>query len=156
MVEKAEDAVRCALAKRSTYAAKWSPNRPQDTFAMPKTEGEIVRLYHRTAKANAVLILRDGFLDREERYTSDFDTRGVWFSDQTRQEMDLGSGGSVMSIDLAMAQQDLAAFEWTEDETPYREWLIPARLVNATIRGRAICKARSLPLGLRRSAFAPD
>jgi hypothetical protein len=95
---------------------------------MPATEGGIVRLYHRTTPANAVLILRDGFLDRDDRYTSDFDDRGVWFSDQARQDMDLGSGGSVMSIDLALSRRDLAAFEWTEDETSYREWLIQRAL----------------------------
>jgi hypothetical protein len=109
---------------------------------MPKTEGGIVRLYHRTTRANAALIRRDGFLDRDDRYTSDFDDRGVWFSDQARQAMDVGSGGSVMSIDLALSQQELAVFEWTQDEAPYREWLIPAPLVNATLRGRKLCSDR--------------
>lgn len=110
---------------------------------MPKQKGGIVRLYHRTSRANAALILRDGFLDREDRYTSDFDHRGVWFSDQGWQKMDLGGGDSVISIDLALSQQDLAAFEWAEDETPYVEWVIPALLVNATMRASAICKASS-------------
>jgi hypothetical protein len=38
-----------------------------------------------------------------------------------------------------MAESDLARYEWVEDGKPYREWLIPARIVNGG-------KVRRLPV----------
>jgi hypothetical protein len=98
-----------------------------------------MRLYHRTTMANAELILRDGFVDRLDRYTSDFDVQGVWFSDQPKVMDECDSEEAVVSIDLDFRTKSLSSFEWTEDETSYKEWLIPAELVNSKMTRKRIC-----------------
>ena len=98
-----------------------------------------MRLYHRTTSAHADLILRDGFLDCEDRYTSDFCIQGVWFSDQPQKAGELEWGDAVISIDFDLSPKSLSAFEWIEGETTYREWLIPIKVVNARIKRMEIC-----------------
>jgi hypothetical protein len=98
-----------------------------------------MRLYHRTTIANAELILRDGFVDRRDRYTSDFGDQGVWFSDQPKVADECDSEEAVVSIDFGLRAKALSPFEWTEDETAYKEWLIPAELVNSKMTRTRIC-----------------
>jgi hypothetical protein len=98
-----------------------------------------MRLYHRTTRANALLILRDGFVDRRDRYTSDFGSQGVWFSDLPKDADEDDSDDAVMSVDFGFAAKALAVFEWIEDKTTYREWLIPTALVNSSMTRTRIC-----------------
>ncbi len=95
-----------------------------------------MRLYHRTTRANADIILRQGFLDHVDRHTSDFGIEGVWFSDQPENAAD----DAVVSIDFALSAKELSAFEWMEGERSYREWLIPTKVVNAKRRKMQICR----------------
>jgi hypothetical protein len=91
-----------------------------------------MKLYHRTTRENADLILREGFRNDEERYTSDFNDEGVWFSDQPEEGGECAFEEAVIAMDLALPAKSLSSFEWVEvDETAYREWLIPAELVNS-------------------------
>lgn len=45
-------------------------------------------------------------------------------------------GDSVLLVDLALSGKEIAQFEWIEEGKPYREWQIPAKLINenASIR----------------------
>ena len=45
-------------------------------------------------------------------------------------------GYSVLLVDLALSGKEIAQFEWIEEGKPYREWQIPAKLINenASIR----------------------
>jgi hypothetical protein len=99
-----------------------------------------MRLYHRTTMVNAALILREGFVDRSDRYTSDFGVQGVWFSDQPKVPDECDAGEAVVLVDFDARTRFLSSFEWTEDETDdYKEWLIPAELVNARMTRKRIC-----------------
>ena len=98
-----------------------------------------MRLYHRTTMTNAELILRDGFVDRRDRYTSDFGDQGVWFSDLPKVADECDADEAVVSIDLDFRAKSLSSFEWTEDETAYKEWLIPADVVNSKMTRKRIC-----------------
>jgi hypothetical protein len=98
-----------------------------------------MRLYHRTTMANAHLILREGFVDRPERYTSDFGVQGVWFSDQPREACECDADEAVLLVDLDARAMALLPFEWTQDETDYKEWLIPTLLVNSKMTRKRIC-----------------
>jgi hypothetical protein len=39
-------------------------------------------------------------------------------------------GNALIRIELAKEESEIASFEWIEDGKPYREWLIPASLLN--------------------------
>jgi hypothetical protein len=98
-----------------------------------------MKLYHRTTRENADLILREGFQDEKERYTSDFDDEGVWFSDVPKDAIECDSDEVVVAIDVGFSARSLSTFECTEVETAYREWLIPAALVNSKMTRTRVC-----------------
>ena len=83
--------------------------------------------------AICALILRDGFLDREDRYTSDCGAQGVWFSDQPEGAAEREYGEAVISVDFG--RSSLNAFERRENQRGYREWLIPFEIVKRNLVG---------------------
>jgi hypothetical protein len=85
-----------------------------------------MRLFHRTNHAAA--ILRDGFLDGEGQYMTDQVHRGVWLSNVRLDINEGANGDDVLEIYLP---DDLAReYEWVEEGKPYREFPVPAALVN--------------------------
>lgn len=98
--------------------------------------------YHTTNSAEA--ILREGFRDSTGYYlTNDLHT-GVWLASTPLTMNEGAKGTTVLSIDIP--EEVLAPYEWIEDEEldrttgewvpatiekPYREFCIPAHLVNS-------------------------
>ncbi len=91
-------------------------------------------LYHRTDAADE--ILRDGFRDGEGSYMFDVILRGVWLSDVP---LDV-NGGAIGDHVLEVELPDALAIEHevVEDEKPYREFLIPADVLNRQGRTRLL------------------
>lgn len=89
-----------------------------------------MRLYHRTREERASSILKDGFKDGSGYYDSSQIFRGVWFSDRPLEINDGVTGDALIAVDLPIQDADLADFEWIEEGKPYREWLVPAELIN--------------------------
>jgi hypothetical protein len=87
-------------------------------------------LYHRTTAANAEQILRDGFRDGVGSYLTDRNWSGVWLSDVPLDINEGAEGDTLLRVKLQMAEQAIADYELVEEGKPYREWLIPARLIN--------------------------
>jgi hypothetical protein len=85
-----------------------------------------VILFHRTDRAAA--ILHDGFRDGEGNYLTDRLWRGVWLSDQPLDENDGAFGSNVLTVEIP--GEIAEPFEWNEEGKPYREFLIPALMVN--------------------------
>ncbi|HZR84751.1 MAG TPA: hypothetical protein VFD92_26890 [Candidatus Binatia bacterium] len=98
----------------------------------------IVRLFHSTTEASAQRILSSGFVDGEGTYGMDLaePLRGVWFSDVPLDGNDFGRLGCTTILAVDVPTEVVAAWEIVEEGAPkrYREWCIPAELVNA--RGR--------------------
>ena len=86
--------------------------------------------YHRTTAEAADLILRVGFRDTRGSYMTDREFEGVWMSDRPLDSNEGACGNVLIRIDLDLAPDDLADYEWVEDGKPYREWLVPADLLN--------------------------
>lgn len=85
-----------------------------------------MRVYHRT---NAVeSILRAGFRDATGYYLTVNEHSGVWVSDAPLDE-NAGAGGRFV-ISLEVPDDQLEPYEWAEDGKPYREFLVPAELLN--------------------------
>ena len=88
---------------------------------------EPMRIYHRTARTVAAVIMTDGFNDSAEKYVSDFAWRGVWVSDRPFCPDD-ASGDTVLTLDVPA--HVFAEYEWIPEGASYRESLIPAAVLN--------------------------
>ena len=86
--------------------------------------------YHRTTADGARAILSGGFRDATGYYLSRVETAGVWFSDRPI-DADKGIKGKVLlRVVLPIGKCELRQYEWIEVGKPYREWQLPASLVN--------------------------
>src|SRR5262249_48429796 len=85
-------------------------------------------VYHRTTEDSAADILEDGFADSTGSDLTGEDAAGVWISDNP---LDRKEAGDVLPrIKLDATDDDLADYEWVEQGESYREWLVPAALLN--------------------------
>lgn len=89
-----------------------------------------MRLFHRTKADNARAILAGGFRDAEGRYLTDQTFRGVWLSDRPLNINQGADGDTLLEVALDVGEAELAEWEWVEEDKPYREFLIPASVVN--------------------------
>jgi hypothetical protein len=90
----------------------------------------MVILYHRTTEHIARQIIANGFRDGEGAYMTTHVWSGVWVSDRPLDENEGARGNALIRIELAKEECEIAKFEWIEDGKGYREWLMPADLIN--------------------------
>jgi len=94
-----------------------------------------MKLYHRTYFAEA--ILKEGFKDRTGYYMTNRPWTGVWFSDHVLDPNEGADGDRVLMLEIP--EHVIDYYEWIEEDLKtgertnwgYREWLIPAELVNS-------------------------
>lgn len=88
-----------------------------------------MKFFHTTWAHAADSIEAAGFRDGEGTYGTSNVYAGVWVADKV-----LGineHGGDVDTIlVLEIPEAELVEFEWVEDGKPYREFLVPAELLN--------------------------
>lgn len=89
-----------------------------------------MRLYHRTTESAAVAILIGGFRDANDRYMTEQEYAGVWLADRPLDGNEGAAGDVLLAIEIALPDRVIAEFEWVEEGKPYREFLIPAALIN--------------------------
>lgn len=91
-----------------------------------------MKVYHVTDSADA--IARGGFRDGEGSYGFvNFRLTGVFVSDEPLSVNEGAIGEQVLEVTLADDETALIDYEILEDAKPYREWCVPAELLN---RGR--------------------
>jgi hypothetical protein len=102
----------------------------KEGFERVKDTGRLgkVILYHSTTRENATNILREGFRDRTDHYMTDTPHTGVWLSDTPLDENEGGSSEVLLCVELE--EGVLAFYEWVETGKGYREFLVPAEIVN--------------------------
>lgn len=83
-------------------------------------------LYHRTNEAAA--ILAEGFRDGRGRYMTAVEFSGVWLSDRPLDFNEGAAGDTLLTVEVP--EQAIIDYEWAEDGKPYREFLVPAEVVN--------------------------
>ena len=86
-----------------------------------------MRIFHRTKRATAVVIMKEGFRDNEEKYVSDFAWRGVWVCDRPSHPTDV-SGDTLLTLEIP--PQIFAEYEWLQESEACRGSLIPATVLN--------------------------
>ncbi|SRR5260221_2744740 len=91
-----------------------------------------LRFYHRTN--TAAVITRDGFRDTEN-YMSAPTLRGVFLSDIPLEGNEGTKGRQLLEITLPLGC-DISEYELIEEGKTYREWCVPAEIINrnATVR----------------------
>ncbi len=87
-----------------------------------------VRYYHRTTADAARSIFSDGFRDGEGTYLTGVAHRGVWVSDEPLDANEGATGRILLCVEIDPAK--LAEYEWKEADKPYREFCVPASLLN--------------------------
>ncbi|WP_156763351.1 hypothetical protein [Mycobacterium scrofulaceum] len=84
--------------------------------------------YHTTDAADA--ILRDGFRDATGSYMfANLVLTGVWLGDSPMSINEGAVGDQVLRVEFP-DDVDLSDFEVIEEHKPYREWCVPAALIN--------------------------
>ena len=85
--------------------------------------------YHRTTAEAAAAILDGGFRDATGTYGTGVQHIGVWLSNVPLDENEGTATGPVLEVSVDDPDQ-IAPYEWVQD-IGYREWLVPAALLNA-------------------------
>jgi hypothetical protein len=85
-----------------------------------------MKLFHPTR--HAAEILRDGFGEETGAYLTPTDYSGVWLFDRPVDDHVGGADADVI-LELEIPEDIVAPFEWLVSRT-YREFLLPARIVN--------------------------
>jgi hypothetical protein len=92
--------------------------------------GDVMTLYHRTTLDIARKIIAEGFRDATGYYLTCNLHAGVWVSNVPLDANEGACGNALMRIELAKEEREIGSFEWIEDGKGYREWLMPASLLN--------------------------
>jgi hypothetical protein len=104
-------------------------------------------LYHVTSPAAADAILKTGFRDTTGNYGTDRLWSGVWLADRPLDINDTGRlAEATLEVTLKIAEAKLAEYEWVQAGKNYREWLIPAQIVNQV-------RVKLLPIRTDASSF---
>jgi len=85
--------------------------------------------YHRTTPEAAQSILTGGFKNGTGKYMTDRTWSGVWLSEAPLDQEEARLS-AVLQITFDSDVVGFDFYEWVEEEKPYREWLIPAAIVN--------------------------
>ena len=56
--------------------------------------------------------------------------KGVWLSDRPLDCNEGAQGDTILKVEFPTGT-DLYFYEWIEKDKPYREWLIPATVINS-------------------------
>jgi len=101
----------------------------QNTEARENTDSLMI-VYHTTTEASAAEIALSGFRDKTGTFGTELEWIGVFVSDKPLDVNEGAKESTVLRITLPVAEHELAPYEWVEEGKPYREWCIPASLLN--------------------------
>jgi|GEM_PF-4229669 len=93
-----------------------------------------VVFYHRTTLESAECVLAKVFRDGEGHYLTRHRHKGVWLSDVPLAVNEGARGDILFKVSLDMNASELDCYEWVEEGKSYREWLVPARVINPRMR----------------------
>jgi len=79
-------------------------------------------------RENAQSILKSSFRDGTGKYLTDKIRKGVWISNRPLDSNEGAEGDTLLEIRIP--ESEVTPFEWPEEEKPYREFLVPARVLN--------------------------
>lgn len=94
-----------------------------------------MRLYHRSPVATK--IMHEGFGDGEGYYGTSSLHRGVWVSNHKLDANEGAFGDGLIALEIPVAL--IEKYEWKQEPAlGYREWLVPANVLNQFARMMSI------------------
>jgi hypothetical protein len=89
---------------------------------------EIMKLYHATTQENVNNILANGFRDAKGFYATSVWMKGIFLSNYPTDWNEGTKGDITITVNIPLAL--IADYELIEEGKPYREWYVPAEIVN--------------------------
>ena len=86
--------------------------------------------YHRANAEEARAILESGFTNSSGYFRDNKIWTGVWLSSTPVDSSNNGDDEALLIVKLEADERALSRWEWTAEGRSYREWLIPAALIN--------------------------
>jgi hypothetical protein len=99
---------------------------------MSRRTTAMLKFFHRTGLLEADAILQQGFVDAVDYYLTSSLHFGVWLSDQPLDSNEGTEGEALLEIEIDSDYPALDLYEWIEEGKGYREWLIPASILNVS------------------------
>jgi hypothetical protein len=138
----------CARGLRQPLASNTPEIRPS---LLLRISARILHyeVYHITNAEAGELILAKGFRDSTGTYMTPNEHTGVWVSDRPCFLTGPYDVDSAACIELTIEDSLIAFYEWRQDWLRYREWLVPAELLNtrASMRKLPVDEAYELEWG---------
>ena len=95
-------------------------------------------LYHRTEREAVESILKHGFRDGTGHFLTENTHSGVWLSDRPLDENEGACGDTLLEVSTDLTEDELSEYCWDEPDKPYREFLIPAAIINPRMTVRVV------------------
>jgi hypothetical protein len=86
--------------------------------------------YHRTNAHNAHAIIESGVRNSTGHFLNNRTWTGAWLSSIPIYSEHGAEGDALLMVKLEIDDQELARWEWAAEGRSYREWLIPANIIN--------------------------
>ena len=90
-------------------------------------------MFHWTDLEAAKLIVAHGFRDGVGTYMTLDERSGVWLTNTEDDPNHRVLGDTVLKIEIKLAEDELAEFEWVEHWGSSQVWLVPVELLNKHI-----------------------
>jgi len=87
-----------------------------------------ISLFHGTTKTAAEQIQAHGFRDATGTYMTSGTFTGTWFADRPLDGNEGACSEAYFEVQIECALVE--EYEWIEEGKPYREFLVPARIIN--------------------------
>jgi hypothetical protein len=94
-----------------------------------KQPGKLIS-YHRTTAEDARSIIKGGFRNCTGYFLNNRVWTGVWLSSIPVDSEHDAEGDALLMVKLEIDERELARWEWAGEGRTYREWLIPANLID--------------------------
>ena len=86
--------------------------------------------FHRTTPEDARSVIESGFKNGSGYFLSNRIWTGVWLSSVPIGSDHGAEGDALLMVELEIDDGELARWEWVAEGRTYREWLIPANILN--------------------------
>ncbi|HEY6119736.1 MAG TPA: hypothetical protein VIV66_07245 [Pyrinomonadaceae bacterium] len=94
-----------------------------------KKKGRFI-FYHRTSAENARAIVDSGFTNSSGYFLSNRIWTGVWLSSIPVDSKSAAQEEALLLVKLELGERELSRWEWFGEGRSYREWLVPAGIIN--------------------------
>lgn len=94
--------------------------------------------YHRTSAENARAIVESGFQNSIGYLFGNRAWTGVWLTSRPLDRKEGAETDTLLKVKVDVSERELGRWEWTGERRCFREWLIPAALINRRMSAEVV------------------